>query len=41
MSKTVNEQFEGVTNVSKSNSPSFNTELSVCFNTNKIFEKDK
>lgn len=41
MSKTVNEQFEGVTNVSKSNSPSFNTELSVCLNTNKIFEKDK
>lgn len=41
MSKTVNKQFEEVTNVSKSNSPSFNTELSVCLNTNKIFENDK
>lgn len=41
MSKTVNKQLEEVTNVSKSNSPSFNTELSVCLNTNKIFENDK
>lgn len=41
MFKIVNKQFEEVINVSKLNSFSFNIELSVCLNMNKIFEKDK